>query len=86
MAKNKVQIILAKNTKIISVYKKLAIASLAKNHQWNKKQIIIELSLAIIYDFIKGILHFGEEVKVLQPKRLINDIVKISKGVFGKYE
>jgi predicted DNA-binding transcriptional regulator YafY len=52
----------------------------------NKKQIIIELSLAITYDFVQEILHFGENVKVLQPQSLINQVVHISKSIVAKYK
>ena len=51
-----------------------------------KKQVIIELSFAITYDFVQEILHFGEEVKVLQPKRLIDEIAAIAKSIVGKYK
>ncbi len=50
------------------------------------KQIIVELSLAITYDFVQEILHFGSEVKVLQPQSLAKEIVKICEGVFKKYK
>jgi predicted DNA-binding transcriptional regulator YafY len=52
----------------------------------NERQIIIEISIAVTYDFIMEVLHFGEEVKVLHPQNLINQIVKISKAVVAKYK
>ena len=51
-----------------------------------QKQVIIELSFAITYDFVQEILHFGEEVKVLQPQRLIDEIAAIAKSIVGKYK
>ena len=52
----------------------------------NTKQIIVELSIGITYDFIMEILHFGDEVKVLQPFSLVKEIVKISDAVAKKYK
>lgn len=52
----------------------------------NTKQIIVELSIAITYDFIMEVLHFGDEVKVLQPLSLVKEIVKISEAVVKKYK
>ncbi len=52
----------------------------------NTNQIIIELYIAITYDFIMEVLHFGDEVKVLQPLSLIKEIVKISESVVRKYK
>ncbi|MCX6209626.1 MAG: WYL domain-containing protein [Bacteroidetes bacterium] len=52
----------------------------------NGKQIIVELSLAITYDFIQEILHFGEYIKVLQPISLVKEIKTIHKNSFQKYQ
>ena len=51
----------------------------------NSKQIIVELSIAITYDFIMEVLHFGDEVKVLQPLSLVKEIKTIYKKSFEKY-
>ncbi len=51
----------------------------------NKKQVIIELTIAITYDFIMEILRLGNEVKVLQPLSLIKQIKTMHKKAFEQY-
>ena len=52
----------------------------------NSKQIVVELCVAITYDFIMEVLHFGNEVKVLQPLSLVKEVIKISKSIVKKYK
>lgn len=52
----------------------------------NNGHIIVELNMGITYDFIMEILHFGSEVKVLQPLSLAAEIVRISQAVIMKYK
>lgn len=52
----------------------------------NDRQLIVELAIAITYDFVQEILHFGKEVNVLQPLSLAKEIVKISEAVVKKYK
>ena len=52
----------------------------------NSKQIVVELCVAITYDFIMEVLHFGNEVKVLQPLSLVKEVIKISESIVKKYK
>ncbi|HET8809043.1 MAG TPA: WYL domain-containing protein [Flavobacteriaceae bacterium] len=51
----------------------------------NEKELRIKLTLFITHDFYMELLSFGENVKVIQPKSLINSLVETAKKVLGKY-
>ncbi len=43
----------------------------------NEHEIVIELYLKITHDFIMELLSFGEHLKVLKPKQLVADLIKL---------
>ncbi|MEJ7627304.1 MAG: WYL domain-containing protein [Ferruginibacter sp.] len=49
-------------------------------------EIILELYLKISYDFIMELMSFGENIKVLMPKSLVNVLKKKARLMFEKYE
>lgn len=52
----------------------------------NEKEFRIQLEILITYDFFMELLSFGENVKILQPKSLINDLTGTLKRVLKQYE
>jgi len=51
----------------------------------NENELQIKLKLCITFDFIMEILSFGENVKVLKPASLINDIKTIYQNALKQY-
>lgn len=51
----------------------------------NENETRIKLSLKITYDFVIEILSLGNNVKVLQPKKLINELKKIYLSAYKQY-
>lgn len=51
----------------------------------NEEEIIIALRIYITYDFIKHILSFGDEIRVIQPKKLAMQMKKIYTCAKGLY-
>ena len=48
-------------------------------------EVIIELYISITYDFVMELLSYGEEVTVISPKSLINQLKKIYSNTLKKY-
>jgi predicted DNA-binding transcriptional regulator YafY len=51
----------------------------------NDEEIQIALNIFITYDFIKHLLSYGDEVKVIQPKKLAIQMKQIYSGALGLY-
>ena len=51
----------------------------------NEAELQIKLKLYLTHDFQMELLSFGENVKVLKPKRLINEIKESQKNAFEQY-
>lgn len=51
----------------------------------DSNDIILELNLKISYDFVMELMSFGETVKVLSPKSLVNLLVKRGKRMIAQY-
>lgn len=51
----------------------------------NKEELLIKLKLFITHDFIMEILSHGENVKVIQPLRLISELKKVYEGALKQY-
>lgn len=52
----------------------------------NNEELLIRLKLHVTHDFFMEILSFGEEVKVIQPQSLINDIKHTIKKTLTFYK
>jgi predicted DNA-binding transcriptional regulator YafY len=52
----------------------------------NKDELQIKLMLYITYDFIMELLSFGENVKVLKPESLANEIKAVHQKAFERYQ
>jgi predicted DNA-binding transcriptional regulator YafY len=48
-------------------------------------EVLIQLHIRPTYDFIMEILSMGEEVTILSPQTLINEVKRITKKVYEKY-
>lgn len=48
-------------------------------------ELIIQLKIYVVYDFIKELLSFGSSVKILEPQRLIDEIKEELKYAYGQY-
>lgn len=51
----------------------------------NEQELLIKLRLYITHDFFMEILSFGENVKVIQPESLINDLKSTYNSVLNLY-
>jgi predicted DNA-binding transcriptional regulator YafY len=51
----------------------------------NDEEIRIKLKLFITYDFVRLLLSYGNEVEVIKPKSLINELKKIYQGSINYY-
>ncbi|MFM2386375.1 MAG: hypothetical protein RL660_1132 [Bacteroidota bacterium] len=51
----------------------------------NEEEIQISLNIFITYDFIKHLLSYGEEVQVVQPKKLAIQLKEVYKCALGLY-
>ncbi len=49
------------------------------------EEIILELYLSITDDFVMELLSYGEEIKILSPKSLINKVKKIYSNALSRY-
>ncbi|GAB3660241.1 WYL domain-containing protein [Echinicola sediminis] len=52
----------------------------------NEEELRIRLTLFITYDFIMELLSYGENLKVIKPNSLINDLKAKLKNALGLYE
>lgn len=52
----------------------------------NEKELRIKLSLFITYDLVMELLSFGDNVKIIQPESLADQIKSIHRKAFRKYE
>ncbi len=48
-------------------------------------EVVVELQLSITYDFVMELLSYGEEVSILSPKSLIDQVKKIYANSLSKY-
>lgn len=51
----------------------------------NEKELRIRLKLYLTYDFIMELLSMGENLKILQPKSLINQLIKKYQSALNQY-
>lgn len=51
----------------------------------NEKELQIELTLCITFDFVMELLSFGENMKVVKPKSLIKEIMEAHQKAFNQY-
>jgi predicted DNA-binding transcriptional regulator YafY len=52
----------------------------------NQKELRIKLQLYITHDFKMELLSYGDQVKVIQPKSLVNDMKKMFRNALRRYE
>ncbi len=51
----------------------------------NNKELQIELKLCLTFDFLMELLSYGDNVKVLEPKALINQVKQAHEKAFKQY-
>ncbi len=52
----------------------------------NQKELRIKLQLYITHDFKMELLSYGDQVKVIHPKSLVNDMKKMFRNALRRYE